>query len=89
VRQKNCQQTGRCVHGSIDPLSRARRKFFGPRDKSDTVYSEILDNTIHDEVYDLDNKYLSGYWQNAKYFCDIKDVIVKGFTFKIPQNEMA
>lgn len=34
-----------------------------------------------------DNKYLQGYWQNEKYFFDIKDFLKKEFTLKKPLSE--
>ncbi len=44
-------------------------------------------------TYDLNilkltgNLYLDGYWQTEKYFDNIKDMLYKDFTIKIPQNQ--
>lgn len=73
---------------SMAPLSRARRKFFGARDRKDTLYTEKLDYNYSEEVYNLDNKYLSGYWQTERYFSDIRGIINKNFTFRIPEEEV-
>ena len=33
------------------------------------------------EIFEMDNVYLSGYWQNENYFKDIKEVICRDFSF--------
>lgn len=39
------------------------------------------------EILDLeDNVYLDGYWQSEKYFFDIKNIIRKDFTVKLPPD---
>jgi hypothetical protein len=46
------------------------------------VYKE-KERTIYDKnVFCKDNIYLDGYWQNEKYFIDIRDEILKDFTPK-------
>jgi hypothetical protein len=36
------------------------------------------------EIFNMDNVFLDGYWQNEKYFSDIKSDICKAFTFSVP-----
>lgn len=46
------------------------------------VYTE-KERTIFDKgVFLRDDIYLDGYWQNEKYFCDIRDEILKDFSVK-------
>ena len=46
------------------------------------VYTE-KERTIFDKgVFLRDDIYLDGYWQNEKYFCDIRDEILKDFSLK-------
>ncbi|MDR2789686.1 MAG: alpha-1,2-fucosyltransferase [Campylobacteraceae bacterium] len=54
--------------------------------KKETFYIEMSKNeTKFDEkVFLYKNLYLSGYWQNEKYFLDIRDILLKEFTLKIP-----
>lgn len=73
---------------TMDPLSRARRKFFGPRNKKDTLYMEMLDDNYHEDVFELDNKYLSGCWQTERYFFDIREIIEENYSFNIPHGEV-
>lgn len=54
-------------------------------------------NVIQEKHYHFDpkmidskgNVYLFGYWQSEKYFLDIKDTILKEFSFKNPLSESA
>ncbi len=73
---------------SMDPLSRVRRKLFGAKNRQNTLYKEILDGHCHNDVFSLENMYISGCWQSEKYFSDISDIIVENFAFKIPQEEV-
>lgn len=36
------------------------------------------------DVFNIKNGYLSGYWQNSKYFAEIEPILRKEFTFKKP-----
>ncbi|MDR1614938.1 MAG: alpha-1,2-fucosyltransferase [Campylobacteraceae bacterium] len=49
-----------------------------------TFYVEKPENEtkFDPKVFLYQNLYLSGYWQNEKYFSDIRDIIVKEFTLK-------
>lgn len=44
------------------------------------VYRDKID-AFQPDIFQMDNVYLSGYWQNEKYFDDIKYTIQKCFTF--------
>ncbi|MDR1285583.1 MAG: alpha-1,2-fucosyltransferase [Campylobacteraceae bacterium] len=59
--------------------------------KKDTFYVEKPKNEtkFDPKVFSYKNLYLNGYWQNEKYFLDIKDIIVKEFTLKKSINENA
>ncbi len=74
---------------SISTFSRLRRKLFGKRKNVNTYYQETdLNNNYHEDVYNLDNFYLEGYWQSEKYFDDIRDDILKNYTFNICDKEI-
>ncbi len=46
------------------------------------IYNE-KERTIYDnKVFDKENIYLDGYWQNEKYFVDIRDEILRDFSLK-------
>lgn len=64
-------------------VDRIRRKFFGIRK---THYFEKSLNFVED-IFKLDNKYISGYWMSLKYFEDIRNELLKDFAFKLPLNE--
>ena len=59
-------------------LSRARRKFVYLKK---THYKEKK-FSYNREVFEIDNVYLSGYWQTEKYFCEIENKIKSAFVFK-------
>ena len=40
------------------------------------------------KVFESDNRYLAGYWQNEKYFLDIKDQVYEAFRFPALEGEM-
>lgn len=60
-----------------DPLRRARRLLFGRKSR---VYEEVI-CTFDEEVLKKDNAYISGYFQSEKYFFDIRDEVIKSFSF--------
>lgn len=60
-----------------DPLRRARRLLFGRKSRE---YTEVI-CTFDEEVLKKDNAYISGYFQSEKYFLDIKDEVIKSFSF--------
>ena len=63
-------------------LYRLRRKIFGRKSK-DTFYAETdLENNYYPQVLSMDNVYLAGVWQCENYFSDIRDSIIKNYTFK-------
>ncbi|WP_051212665.1 alpha-1,2-fucosyltransferase [Butyrivibrio fibrisolvens] len=74
---------------SIDVLSRLRRKYFGKRSHAGTYYHEDdLDNNYHADVLSLDDKYLEGNWQSEKYFEDIREIILKNYSFNISDTKL-
>ena len=52
-----------------------------------TVYNEKLDVGYQPEILNMDEVYLSGYWQCEKYFLDMKEEIRKQFCFPKPQKK--
>lgn len=59
---------------------RIKRKFFGIK-RTHYVQRDFGYNKL-DFIGNMNDLYLEGYWQSEKYFSDVKDVIVKEFTFK-------
>lgn len=59
-------------------------KFFGGRDKLPVSYFKDDPIYLFNEKFSAlpDNIYLNGYWQNQKYFNDIKEVLNKEFSLK-------
>lgn len=55
--------------------------------KEKREYIEDLDAGCQLKILEMDNVYLSGYWQCEDYFKDIKAEIVKAFTFPVSINE--
>lgn len=45
------------------------------------IYEDKIE-TYQPEIFDMDDIYLSGYWQNEKYFADISEEIRKVFQFR-------
>ena len=74
---------------SIDPISRLRRKYLGTTPHPDTLYTEMdLDNNYQPEIFEMDDKYISGCWQSEKYFDEIRGTILDNYTFKIHESEV-
>lgn len=46
-------------------------------------YVENLDKGYQPEIFDLENAYISGYWQCEKYFKDIRSYILNAFDFEV------
>jgi len=60
-----------------DPFSRIRRLLTGRKSRE---YSEII-CTFDEEVLKQDKAYITGYFQSEKYFADIKEEVLRAFTF--------
>lgn len=48
--------------------------------------NELEDNKIYnfqENIFQLDNCYLSGYWQNEKYFREMRDIILSTYKFNV------
>lgn len=57
---------------------------------SKTTYYKEKERTVFDkEVFTNQDVYLDGYWQNEKYFIDIRDILLKEFTPKKEISEVA
>jgi hypothetical protein len=65
---------------------RLRRKFLGKRK---TIFEEITSKSLcfKPEVFTVKNAYVDGYWQSEKYFSDIRNILLKDFTFPPLQEE--
>ncbi len=65
--------------------ARLRRKLF---DKRKSIFSEVESRSLmyKPEIFQLKHGYVDGYWQSEKYFCDIRSIILKDFTFP-PVND--
>ncbi len=59
-------------------LDKIRHRLFKSKKK---VYEENLDKGFQPEVFDLQDTYVSGYWQCERYFIDICDEIRNEFCF--------
>ncbi len=44
------------------------------------IYYDMIER-YQPEIFEMDRVYLSGYWQNEKYFKDIRDILLKEFSF--------
>lgn len=53
------------------------------------VYKENLDEGFQSVIFELDDVYLSGYWQNEKYFQSIREQLLKDFYFPSECNRQA
>lgn len=72
----------------MDIFSRVRRKLFGKRDDDKTCFREVnLDDNYYPDLFEYDNKYISGCWQTEKYFADIKNEIIQHYSFNINDND--
>ena len=60
-----------------DIISKIRRKLFGFK-KSHYIEKS---NAYDENILNLDNIYLDGYWQTSKYFDSIRDVIFQDFNY--------
>lgn len=47
---------------------------------------EVLSKPYHDDVFIDAERYYDGYWQDPRYFTDIKEQLLSDFTFKSPLN---
>lgn len=70
-------EVNRLTDGSLDLISRVRRKLFG---RKSLEYHE-KDNNYDEQVLLKDPAYLTGYFQSEKYFSDIKTQVQNAFCF--------
>ena len=50
------------------------------------IYTDIIEK-YQPEILNMDNVYLSGYWQCEKYFSDIRGIILNEFTFPLEMRK--
>ena len=49
-------------------------------------YYEKQRTHYDEDIFSFDNVYLEGYWQNEKYFSDIRDIILQELHFSVSQD---
>lgn len=81
AKPRDCRKLGEC---SYRPADKLRRKLFGNKN---TYYEENMDKGFQPEILNLEEAYLSGYWQCEKYFADIRETIIRDYTFQEPLSE--
>ncbi len=59
---------------------------FGKLNK--TYYCEKEELSIDKHIFDIDNGFISGYFQNEEYFKDVKEELLKDFVFDIKDEEV-
>lgn len=69
------------LRGSVSNACRAERMITRRLYKNNKVYAEDLDQGYQPAVFDMDSCYLSGYWQNEKYFQPIREELLREFRF--------
>lgn len=63
---------------SFFPLQRIRRKLMG---RKDHTYREKNAHIFEESVFELDHRYLEGYWQSQKYFNNVIGTLRQDFLF--------
>ncbi|MCX4350026.1 MAG: alpha-1,2-fucosyltransferase [Lachnospiraceae bacterium] len=53
------------------------------RSSDENIYVENLDIGYQPVIFDYRDKYLQGYWQCEKYFEDIRNILLKKYTFPV------
>ncbi len=77
------EEVNRFKDDSKRNIDRIRRKIFG---KKSTHFVEDCFK-IYPNIFETRNKYLSGYWPTPKYFNDIRNILIREFSFKQPSDE--
>lgn len=52
-------------------------------------YYEKKASAFEKEIFDFDDAYLDGYWQNERYFADIRDTLLKELHFNVSKDAVA
>lgn len=68
---------------SLNFFARVRRKIWGSKDR---IYVDKL-NEVQKQIFEMDDIYLSGYWQSEKYFSDIENQVREVFSIKTELSE--
>lgn len=76
--RKTCRK---CNNVFIEELL---RNLFGNRDN---MYYEKENGYVDEKIYQFEDIYLSGYWQNISYFEDISELLKNEFVFKKSKKE--
>lgn len=61
-------------------------KKMSPIKLKEKIYTENLDEGFQPIIFSLKDIYLSGYWQCEKYFEDIRELLLKKFSFSSAEN---
>lgn len=69
------------LRGNVSNACRVERMITGRIYRNKKIYTEDLDQGYQPVVFDLDPCYLSGYWQNEKYFRPIREELLREFQF--------
>lgn len=79
---KEVKKLGDCSYSIWNKL---RRKIFGQKA---SLYVEDIDKGFQKEIFEKDDVYLYGYWQNPNYFSDIREDLLKCFTFPEKKDDL-
>lgn len=63
-------------------LGTLKNNVYFKRQKEKNILIE-KDHSFIENIFDFNEKYLDGYWQNIKYFSDIEKEILSDFTFQL------
>ena len=69
------------LKGYTSDASRLEKAFTTRMNRHTHLYTEDLDAGFQNAVLEMDDVYLSGYWQNELYFKDIRKQILEDFRF--------
>lgn len=69
------------LRGSTSNACRIERSITERIYRNKRIYTEDLDQGYQSAVFESDSCYLSGYWQNEKYFSQIRKELLKEFRF--------
>lgn len=61
-------------------------KRFSPVPLKEKIYTENLDEGYQPVIFSFEDIYLSGYWQCERYFADIRELLLKKFSFSIEKT---
>ncbi|MFR0779347.1 MAG: alpha-1,2-fucosyltransferase [Zhenhengia sp.] len=83
LKKASLNEINELADNKLDIVNKIRRKVVGRRS---TYYKEHTNEFIED-ILQVENKYLDGFWQTDKYFADSRYKLVDKFKFNIKLNE--